>query len=196
MIAPLFTYFEEEITKGDVANISSTKKNNGIKSFIMPPEKMVFYRNAMILSNSGSVGYLFYHGYPFVASDHVTVIQIRGEADFMTEEIVLYLKPVFEAMKYKYNFGREISDKRLRKEKVLLLVCGENGRPDWQYMEDYIKNLRKKVVWNKIPYIQKSVDLNSRSWEDIPMERLFEIKKGKRLTKGLISNNMIRKGKR
>ena len=81
---------------------------------------------------------MFYHNYTFVASDHVTVIGIKDESVKLTENIALYLKPVFEAMRYKYNFGREISDKRIKREQLLLPVEEQSGQPDWDYMARYI----------------------------------------------------------
>ena len=104
---------EEKQVPGEVAYISSTKMNNGISNYISPPDNMVIYEKKMTLSNSGSVGYLFFHEYPFVASDHVTVIDLKNKTVILNEEIALYLKPILESMKYKYNFGREISDLRL-----------------------------------------------------------------------------------
>ena len=127
-------------TIGDIAYISSTKKNNGIDNYITPPDFMTIYRNAMTLNNSGSVGYCFYHPYSFVASDHCTIIKIIQESIILNNYIALFLKPIIEAMKIKYNFAREISDERLAKEKIKLPV-DKKGNPDWQFMEDYIKSL-------------------------------------------------------
>jgi type I restriction enzyme M protein len=132
---------------GDIAYISSTKENNGIDDFINPPEDMAIYNNKLTLSNSGSVCYCYYHDYDFVASDHVTVIDIKDKNITLNLYIALYLKPIFESMRYKFNFGREISNSRLRKEKLKLPIDDE-GNPDWEYMENYIKSL---------PYIDKIV---------------------------------------
>ena len=85
---------EEKQIPGEIAYISSTKRNNGINNYISPPDNMVLYENKMTLSNSGSVGYLFFHEYPFVASDHVTVIGIKDKNTELNEEIALYLKPM------------------------------------------------------------------------------------------------------
>lgn len=108
---------EEDQMAGDIPYISSTKNNNGISGFIIPPDFMVRYQNKITLSNSGSVGYSFYHDQEFVASDHVTVIGIKDPTVLLTWEISLYLKPIFESMRYKYNFGREISDERIKKRR-------------------------------------------------------------------------------
>lgn len=174
---------ESEQIEGDVAYISSTKCNNGICSFINPPEKMVLYKNKITISNSGSVGYLFYHNYPFVASDHVTVIGIKEESVKLTENIALYLKPVFEAMRYKYNFGREISDRRIKREQLLLPVEEQSGQPDWEYMARYIQSIREKIRWKKIAVTKKNCRLDSTAWKDVKMGDIFDIDKGKRLTR-------------
>ncbi len=127
--------------EGDIAYISSTKENNGIDNYILPPEDMTVYQNVLTINNSGSVGYVFYHNYKIVCSDHCTIISVKK--DFLTDlnkYIALFLIPLIEAMKPKYNFAREISDARLNKEKILLPIKQKN-QPDWAYMENYIKSL-------------------------------------------------------
>lgn len=176
---------EEKQVPGEVAYISSTKRNNGISNYISPPDNMVIYKNKMTLSNSGSVGYLFFHEYPFVASDHVTVIGLKNQTVTLSEEIALYLKPILESMKYKYSFGREISDSRLGKEKILLPVK-DDDTPDWDYMVKTIKQIRKTVKWNTILIQETRLSLSDVMWKEFAMDTVFTIKKGKRLTKANI----------
>ena len=126
---------EADQIPGDVAYISSSKQNNGLSAYITPPEFMTIYRNKLTLANSGSVGSCFFHDYEFVASDHVTVIGIKDTTIELDIGVALFLKPIFESMKYKYNFGREISDMRLSKEKIKLPTRDGNV-PDWEYMKD------------------------------------------------------------
>lgn len=126
---------------GDIAYISSTKENNGIDNYISPPDEMIIYQNRMSINNSGSVGYVFYHNYPFVSSDHCTVFWIKDELVILNVYIAIFLRPIVEAFGTKYNFGREISDSRLARENIFLPV-NRNGKPDWKYMESYIKSLR------------------------------------------------------
>jgi hypothetical protein len=167
---------------GDIAYISSTKKNNGIDNYITPPGFMTIYRNAITLNNSGSVGYCFYHPYKFVASDHCTVITLKDPKVEMNQYIALFVKPVIEAMKVKYNFAREISDERLAKEKVNL-PAGRNGEPDWLYMKRFIIEKASEIVFDK-QYARKKTrqELNPTSWQDFKLSDIFDIKKGKRLT--------------
>lgn len=168
---------------GEIAYISSTKKNNGIDNYITPPDFMTIYNNAMTLNNSGSVGYCFYHPYDFVASDHCTVINILDKSIILNKYIALFLKPIIESMKVKYNFAREISDERLGKEKINLPI-NSKGKPDWTYMESYIKGIADDISYNK-PYPKKNnkYEINPEKWGEFTLSYLFEIRKGKRLTK-------------
>lgn len=125
---------------GSIAYISSTKINNGIDNYIAPPDYMTIYNNSMTINNSGSVGYVFYHTYDFVCSDHCTVISIKEKSVTLNSLIAIFLKPIIESIRTKYNFAREISDSRLNRERISLPVDSK-GNPDWNYMEDYIKSL-------------------------------------------------------
>jgi len=42
-----------------------------------------------------------------------------------------------------YNFNREINDRRIRRDKILLPVTAQ-GEPDYPYMEQYMINLEWK----------------------------------------------------
>ena len=173
---------EADQVEGDIAYISSTKMNNGISAYINPPDFMTLHNNKLTLSNSGSVGYCFYHNYDFVASDHVTVIAIKDNCIPLSANIALYLKPIFESIRYKYNFGREISDERLSKERLLLPSV--KGRPDWEFMECYTRSINEKIQWPVLPTIYKNqISLEDKDWAEIEMCKVFTFHKGKRLVK-------------
>lgn len=166
--------------EGSIAYISSTKKSNGIASYITPPDFMKVYNNKMTLSNSGSVGYLFYHDYEFVASDHCTVIWLKDENVALTNHIYSYLKPVIEYMRDRYNFGRELKNARLEKEYILLPV-DSNNRPDWEYMESYAKSLLPNISFEDLETdlnLQRLPDINA--WGEFSINDVFsEIIPGK-----------------
>ena len=174
----------DQIT-GNIAYISSSKKNNGVDNYILPPDFMKIYKNALTLNNSGSVGYCFYHPYEFVASDHCTVIQIKDKRIKLTNYISLFLKPIIELMKSKYDFAREINNERLKKEKILLPTTSDK-LPDWKFMENYIKNLAKKIKYDKKitknKLIKNTIKFTSKNWKEFKIKDLFIIQKGERLT--------------
>lgn len=162
---------------GDVAYISSTALNNGLDNFIAPPDYMVIHKNRMTLSNSGSVGYLFYHDYEFVASDHITVIWLKEKWNVeLNKYIAMFLKPIFEKIKYRYNFGREISNDRITKEKIYLPI-DDKGNPDWVYMEEHIKLLESKVKYEKVntQNARENKNINTNTWKDYKITSLFDV---------------------
>jgi len=169
---------------GDIAYISSSKKNNGIDNYILPPDFMKVYKNALTLNNSGSVGYCFYHPYKFVASDHCTVIQIKDKKIKLNNYVSLFLKPIIESMKSKYNFAREINNERLKKEKILLPTKNDKS-PDWEFMKSYIKELSATIKYDskiaKNQIIDKSFELEVKKWKEFKIKDIFKIIRGKRL---------------
>ncbi|KKS16252.1 MAG: Restriction enzyme [Parcubacteria group bacterium GW2011_GWB1_41_6] len=170
---------------GDIAYISSSKQRNGVDNYITPPDFMVIYQNALTLNNSGSVGYCFYHLYKFVASDHCTIVEIKDKKIKLNSYVALFLKPIIESMKSKYNFAREINNERLKKEMILLPAI-DYKTPDWNFMQNYIKKLSNNIKYNnkiKETKISKTpIELKSKYWNEFKIKDVFDIQKGERLT--------------
>lgn len=59
-----------------------------------------------------------------------------------------------KALTGKYSFSHEISDPRLAKERIMLPTT-ESGEPDYEYMEQYIKNLMIKKYKSYLDYVEK-----------------------------------------
>lgn len=128
-------------TEGLNPYISSTGQNNGVDNFIGNTENVRFYKNCLTIANSGSVGEVFYHPYEFVASDHVTHIKKKG----LNKYQYLFLATTFKKIGVKYSFNREISDKRLKREKIMLPITSFK-EPDWGFMEQYMKRIENEAM--------------------------------------------------
>ncbi|MBT7851071.1 MAG: restriction endonuclease subunit S [Flavobacteriaceae bacterium] len=113
--------------------------NNGIDGYVGNKEKVRIFENCITLANSGSVGSCFYQPYSFVASDHVTKLE-NNDFDKYTN---LFLSSVVSRLGEKYSFNREMNDTRIKKEKILLPINDKN-EPDYEFMENYMKNLEYK----------------------------------------------------
>lgn len=137
-------YKKADHTQGQIPYISSTALNNGIDSYVSPPDYMKIYENKLTLANSGSVGSCFYHSYKFVSSDHCMIIWTKDKE--LNRYIALFLGAIFEKLtKPKYEFAKEINDSRLRTEKIPL-PTNENGQIDFDFMESFISAVQKEVI--------------------------------------------------
>lgn len=55
--------------------------------------------------------------------------------------MAIFISVLIEREKYRYAYGRKFGTKRMMDTEIKLPVL-ENGQPDCQFMEDYIKSLR------------------------------------------------------
>ena len=126
---------------GKMAYVSSSAVNNGVDNFIGNTEGVRIFNDCITLANSGSVGTAFYHPYSFVASDHVTKLKNTRFSKY----IYLFIATVANRLSEKYSFNREINDKRLEREKIMLPV-DENGKPNYSFMEAYMKAVETRLL--------------------------------------------------
>lgn len=122
--------------EGNIPYVSSTALLNGVDNFISNTENVRIFEDCLTIANSGSVGSSFYQPFNFIASDHITHLKNNN----MNKYIYLFIVTMTKRLSEKYNFNREINDERLSREKVMLPI-NDNGDPDFEYMEQYIKNM-------------------------------------------------------
>lgn len=125
-----------EHISGYTPYVSSTALNNGVDRFIGNKENVREFENCLSLANSGSVGSCFYEPFNFIASDHITHLKNNS----FNKYHYLFMATMLSRLSDKYNFNREINDARISKEIILLPIKNDNT-PDYDYMEQYIKNI-------------------------------------------------------
>lgn len=134
--------------EGNTPYVSSTAMNNGVDNFISNKENVRIFNDCLTVANSGSVGSCFFHHYEFVASDHVTSLKLE-EGD---KYIYLFMASIIKRLEEKYSFNREINDKRIRKEKIIL-PADEKGNPNYEYMRIFMQELEKENLSKVLDYI-------------------------------------------
>ncbi len=128
-------------TKGNQPYISSTALNNGLDDYVGNSDNVRIFTNCITLANSGSVGSCFYQPFSFVASDHVTKLENQG----FSKSVYLFIASIVSRLGEKYSFNREMNDTRIKREKIMLPI-NENNQPDYEFMENYMKNLEYKKL--------------------------------------------------
>ena len=142
-------------SEGNVPYISSSAFNNGVDNFVRNKENVRRYKDALTVANSGSVASSFYHCYEYVASDHVTNLQIPNGS----RESYLFISVVIQKLKEKYSFNREMTDDRLKREAILLPATMQ-GTPDFRFMECFILQEEAKLYKKIIARFEKTKDIN------------------------------------
>ena len=129
---------KEELADGsDFFYVGAKKRDNGIMYRCGYDENLLSKGNCIVFicNGQGSVGYTNYIDTDFMASGDVAL----GYNDHLNKYNALFLVTIFDQERFKYSFGRKWG-KYLYDTEILLPVQ-QDGNPDWQYMEDYIKGL-------------------------------------------------------
>ena len=128
----------DEQTEGSTPYIGAIDSNNGIANYI--GQDAIHEGNTISLSYNGSVGEAFYQPRPFWATDDVNVLYFREENGVaFNKYIALFVCADLRQEKYRYSYGRKwILDSM---KSTVIKLPEKSGKPDWTYMEDYIKSL-------------------------------------------------------
>lgn len=128
-----------EVTEGGIPYIGATNRNNGVLCFVQSQDDLTALIQpgnciGFIRNGDGSAGYAIYKSTPFISTSDV----MYGYARWINKWTGLFFVTAQDQIKSKYSHGHKRSPERLKQDKVMLPV-NELGNPDWQFMEDYIR---------------------------------------------------------
>lgn len=189
-IEELFT-----VKRGDAGNVSSrqynkegiplitaSESNNGVYGFTEPQPTERIFSPTLSINNNGSVGCTFVHNYAFIATSDVSILAPKMDAGLYALKFVC---PILQQNCKKYSYGYKISNQRLNRQTILLPVTPD-GAPDWQFMEDYMRAVEKKLLSQTLPILQTrlkssnstqgGVKINKQNWKEFAITDIFSIK--------------------
>ena len=159
----------EQIPNG-VPFVSRQSTGNGIVGYVMPINKKPNPAHTLSIAGSGSVLSTFYHDYEYYSGRDVYIAKPKQK---LTKEQMLYYAYVIEQNKYRYSFGRQ-ANKSLKN----ILI------PDICELPNYVNKISvSEYGFEKQSILNKKIKLNLENWQYFKYGDIFEIKKGKRLTK-------------
>lgn len=145
VVEDLFNYFERgkvhsqySLPSGnDYFYVGAKKDSQGVMSKCGYDEGLVSKGNCVIFicNGEGSVGYSNYMDRDFMASGDL----ILGYGDKINKYTGLFLSTILDRERPKYSFGRKYG--KYVKQTSIMLPSTEDGKPDWEFMENYIKGL-------------------------------------------------------
>lgn len=128
---------KSEMISGNINFLGAISDNNGVREKI---ETDFFWEpNCITVNYNGSVGEAFYQNNPFWASDDVNVLYAKVSWK-MNKYIALFIATVIKANKYRFSYGRKWTLEKM-KNTIIKLPSKEDGTPDFEFMENYIKSL-------------------------------------------------------
>jgi len=158
----------QELSKDSYAVISAKDQNNALLGFSKLKNGEVVYKNVITVNNNGSVGYSFYHAYTFIASSDVSVLTPKCDID--PAAMIFITRCLQNVAIEKFAYGYKAANDRLRKTKILLPI-NDNGTPNFQFMEGYIKEREQKQIEtltryysDKLNEINMSLIALKKSW--------------------------------
>lgn len=191
---------------GEIPFIGASEYNNGVTGFCTIESienhsktgagrnhdlsKKIFEGNCICVTNNGSVGNAFFQSGKFTCSHDVNPLYLRNRQ--LTKNIAMFLIAAIEQQKVCFAYSRKWRPKRMKKSKLLLPV-NESGKPDFDYMESYIKKVREQLFSKYKNWCNQELStlapkklkpLDDKEWREFFVTEIFNhIQRGKRLTK-------------
>ena len=158
----------------DVVNsvnfVARTAENNGVSSRVITIDGVVPQKAGLIsVAGGGSVLSTFLQPEPFYSGRDLYTLEAK---DNISDEAKMFVITVIEQNKYRYSYGRQ-ANKTLPDLQLMLPITKEL-RPDWKFMENYIKSLHHKPLTtkNRAGQLPK---LNVPTWKEFRVGDLFDI---------------------
>ena len=143
---------------GDVPYITTSSNNNGLTDFISADNKAISKRNS--ISVDPIKGKSFYHPYNFVGRGFSGASINLLSSSNLNKNIALFFCTVIEnTANNKASYGYLFNGNRLKQGTILLPIT-KKGKPDYQFMEDYIKEMVYRKRQEYIDYAKVKLEQN------------------------------------
>ena len=174
------------INTGEIPVITHKENDNGINMFseYLVSKRLMTSKDTISLADRGTFKA---HAQPYDFYIGTRVKGLKLQTPEVSKYALLFISVAINKQKELFSYGRNACQ-RLEVLNIMLPV-DVNGDPDWQFMEDYIKQERGVQVRKLVDYYKSKVsecdikDLSGMEWKEFWLEDITEIKPGIRLTK-------------
>lgn len=131
----------------DIENTSKTGKgkNHELKY-------KIFKGNCITVTNNGSIGCAYFQKNKFTCSHDITVLYLKNHE--LTKNIALFLIVQIEKVGKLFSYARKWRPKRM-KSSMIMLPVNNDEKPDYEYMEKYIQNIKIGNIENTVKFLEK-----------------------------------------
>ena len=172
---------------GNIPYITRSEENNGINLFVSDEQNSKYQKDADGVITIGlDTQTVFYQPQEFYTGQNIQILKNEKLSKYSS----LFIIPLLKIQMEKFNWGGNGATLTRLKRTRIVLPIDLKGKPNWKFMEDYIKQ-EMKVQSGKVAsyYENKLMKLGFElldldvEWKEFWMEDILDIKPGVRLTK-------------
>lgn len=131
--------------------IGATDNNNGVTGFV-GNDNSSRDGNVLGVNYNGAPCIVFYHPYECIFTDDVKRLHLRHYSD--NKFVLLFFVSVFAKQRSKYSYGYKFKKQRMLRQKLMLPIT-DSGEPDYEYMEQYSKNMMLRKYQQYLTFLQQ-----------------------------------------
>lgn len=137
---------------GKTPFIGATDSGNGVTNYISNKNGSLDENVLGVNYNGNGMVISFYHPYKCLFSDDVKRFHLKYCQD--NKFVLLFFKTLILQQKSKYNYGYKFNTNRMKRQ-IIMLPVNKRNEPDYEYMEQYAKNIMIKKYRDYLAYLKK-----------------------------------------
>lgn len=174
------------IDVGLIPYITRTDMQNGINMFITDKQNNRYnIDEGNVITIGLDTQTVFYQPTAFYTGQNIQVLRNNN----LNKYTAMFIIPSIKIQMQKFNWGGNGATLGRLNRTRLILPINSQGQPNWQFMEDYIKQEQKQQAQKIIDYYERKlvelagdvVGLDKVEWKEFSVGELFDIKIGKNI---------------
>lgn len=141
--------YAQERVKGKTPLVTAVGTNNGVGYFVSNENDSRAEESISVVRNGASVGKAFYHKYSALYGNDCRRIKLKHSK---SEFVNLFITPMIGMQSKAFSYSRKLGTERLLNLRIMLPVT-DDGTPDYEYMEQYAKNLMLRKYKQYLAYL-------------------------------------------
>lgn len=133
------------LANGTLPLVSAKKTDNGYKGFVSRQQRKIFRGGILTLNNDGDggAGIAYYQPSSMALDSHVSALIPK---DNLSKYHLLFISMCITKQRNRFGHGYSINSTRLRAFKIMLPLTNDLKKPDWQFMEDFMREKEIKLL--------------------------------------------------
>ncbi len=180
--------------KYGIPYITRTNFNNGLYDTVKNINNLIINPSNTITLGAENATY-FTQPFNYITGNKMYYYQSKGLSLNALKFITICLNKSLVGGGFGYGLG--LTGTRSDKRKFMLPI-NSKGEPDYEFMEEYIKEKETKLkqeyktyIQNRVAQLQKKVDIENKEWKNFKLSKIFTFDKGNQNNMGSLQNGNI-----